>query len=403
MSSFPVAVTGMGVVTALGAGVDPTFDAVLQGRRGTRRIQRFDSTGCRVRIAAEVSAEVVDRVVGGPAGGTTRTAKLAVRAAREALIQAGYPRAAPPRTALVLGTAGAGDAALERHLERLRAGTGRDAVLGRYPKRATTDSVATELGVDGPLATLNTACSSSAVAIIHAIELLRAGFCAQALAGGSDELTRYTFSGFGALRALDPEPCRPFDRTRRGMSLGEGAGFLVLEPLPQAQQRGAAVLGLVAGYGHSCDAGHLTAPDPSGAGAARAIRAALAMAGITPADVGFVNAHGTGTLHNDRAELAALALALGERLTTCPVHSVKACIGHCMGAAGAIEAVITMRSLQRRVVPHTPGLVEPEEPMRADFVMHDSRSTAARYALSNSFGFGGNDAALVIATPEVAG
>jgi len=398
----PVAITGVGAITALGAGVEATFRSVLAGHRGIRPIQRFDSTGCRVRIAAEApEPEGVTAARAASLLGASRTARLGLHAARDALDSAGFRQGAPAGTALVLGTAGAGDAALETHLRRARAGVPSRAVMARYPKRAVADFVAQALGLDGPRSTINTACSSGVVAIIHAIELLRAGFCSVAVAGGADELTRYTLTGFCSLRAVDPEPCRPFDVNRRGMTLGEGAGFVVLEDLARAVRRNAEVLGTVVGYGHTCDAGHLTAPDPSGAGAARAIGAALDMAEIAPQDVGFVNAHGTGTPHNDRAELAALSRALGPALASCPIHSVKACIGHCMGAAGAIEAIVTLWSLRAGVVPHTPGLECPEQSHLADFVLHEPRSLRVSYALTNSFGFGGNDAALVIGSPEV--
>jgi 3-oxoacyl-[acyl-carrier-protein] synthase II len=393
-----VAVTGLGSITALGDSVETTFEAVLEGQRGMRPIRGFDATGCRVGIAAEAGEP--RRVRGASPLGASRTARLATHAAAAALAQAGYAGAAPPGTALVLGSAGAGDAALETYLRRAGVGRSRSAVMMRYPKRSATDYVAHALGLDGPRATINTACSSSAVAIIHAVELLRVGLCEVAVAGGTDELTRYTLTGFCSLRAVDPEPCRPFDVKRRGMSLGEGAGFVVLESPARARARGATVLALVAGYGHSCDANHLTAPDPTGAAAARAMRAALDMARIEPREVGFVNAHGTGTPHNDRAEIAALTRALGAHLPSCPVHSVKASLGHCMGAAGAIETIVTICSLRDQVVPFTPGLERPELPGAADFVMREPRPVRTSHALTNSFGFGGNDAALVIAHPE---
>ncbi len=399
---FPVAITGVGAITALGAGADETVREVFAGRRGIRPIHRFDSTGCRVRIAAEApEPQLGSSVALASPLGATRTAMLGAYAARDALVGAGYAAGAPAGTALVFGSAGAGDAVLEAHLTRVNAGVARSALMARYPKRAATDCVAASLGLDGPRATINTACSSGLVAIIHAMELLRAGLCSLAVAGGADELTRYTLTGFCSLWAVDPEPCRPFDTERRGMSLGEGAGFVVLEDLARARRRGAAPLGLVPGYGHSCDAGHLTAPDESGAGAARAMRSALDMAGVAPDDIGFVNAHGTGTPHNDRAELAALSRALGPRLASCPVHSVKGSLGHCMGAAGTIETIVALRSLRDGVVPHTAGLERPEQPDLADFVMHEPRLVLANYALTNSFGFGGNDAALVIASPDV--
>jgi 3-oxoacyl-(acyl-carrier-protein) synthase len=305
---------------------------------------------------------------------------------------------------LVLGSTAAGDHLLEAYLGRLRR-RGRErssdlSLLG-YPKRSLVGTVARALGLGGPCSAVNTACSSGLVAIITAVDWLRAGLCEAVVAGGADPLTRYTLSGFCALRAVDPEPCRPFDRNRRGMSLGEGAGAMVLERLERANRRGAEVLAVVAGAGLACDAHHLTAPDPEGRGAARAMRAALGEAGIGPEAVGFINAHGTGTPHNDRAELASVQAVFGRRAPSCPLSTVKGHIGHCLGAAGAIEAVVTLETLRRGLVPPTAGLTDPELAGDFDFVRGTPRPVVARYGLSNSFGFGGNNASLLLASPEV--
>jgi 3-oxoacyl-[acyl-carrier-protein] synthase II len=304
---------------------------------------------------------------------------------------------------LVVGTAGSGDGALEAYLEHTRQ-PGEESRLRRllcaYPKRTMTDRVGWTLGLGGPRATVNTACSSGVVAIVHAMDLLMSRVCDAVVAGGADQLTRYTLTGFASLRALDPNPCRPFDCARRGMSLGEGAGFLVLERLSVARRRGARVWAGLVGAGHTCDAGHLTAPDPEGRGAARAMVAAMAAARIIPEQVGFVNAHGTGTPHNDAAEIRALRTALGSEIRRCPVHSVKACIGHCMGAAGAIETIVSAMTLARGRIPHTPGLERPEASDLC-FVQGESRPLELRYGLTNSFGFGGNNATLAVAHPAV--
>ena len=185
------------------------------------------------------------------------------------------------------------------------------------------------------------------------------------------------------------------------MSIGEGAGFLMLERLADARARGAAVLAVLAGAGHTCDAGHLTAPDPQGQGAARALRAALRAARVEPEQIAFVNAHGTGTPHNDLSEVRAVSAALGSHAARCPLHSVKGSIGHCMGAAGAIEAALTILSLREGWVPPTAGLRQPELEGAVDFVRDSARAVAGEYAVSSSFGFGGNNAALVFGRPEV--
>jgi 3-oxoacyl-[acyl-carrier-protein] synthase II len=397
MAFCPIAVTGVGAITALGADVGELWTGLVRGQRGFRPIQGFDTRGCRVTFGAEVSMPGLWR--------RSRAARLARHAAREALAESALSGSDLERTGLVLGSTAASDQALESYLARLgRRGRERatDFTLLDYPKRGLVDAVARALHLGGPRSALNTACSSGLVAIITAVDWLRAGFCDAVVAGGVDPLTRYTLGGFSALRAVDPEPCRPFDRNRRGMTLGEGAGLLVLERLERAEQRGARALALVAGAGLACDAHHLTAPDPDGRGAARAMRAALAEAGIDPRDVDFINAHGTGTPHNDRAELRSVKDVFGDHASRCPLSTIKGNIGHCLGAAGAIEAVVAVESLRRGLVPPTAGLEDPEDASDFDFVRIDPRPVDARYGLTNSFGFGGNDASLILARPEMA-
>jgi 3-oxoacyl-[acyl-carrier-protein] synthase II len=396
-------VTGLGAINALGASPESSFRALLAGERGFSKIRAFDTTGCRVDIAAQAPDPPASSFPAVDGATLTRTAALALYAANSAWQQSGLPREWLGRVGLVLGSAGCGTPALEAYLAQASACStaGAPAALLRgYPKRAVTDAVASALRLGGPRATINTACSSSAVSVIHAVDLLRAGQCDAVLAGGSDELTRFTLTGFCSLRAVDPAPCRPFDRERRGMSLGEGAGMLMLERLEDARRRGAEVLATVAGTGQSCDADHLTAPDPEGRGAARAIRAALQEGGIDPSRVAFVNAHGTGTPHNDDAEVRGICAALGAHARSGPVHTIKGSVGHCMGAAGAIEAVVAVLTLLYRQVPPTGGLTNPEFAAQLDFVIDSPRPVVGGYGLSNSLGFGGNNAALLFAHPE---
>jgi 3-oxoacyl-(acyl-carrier-protein) synthase len=296
---------------------------------------------------------------------------------------------------LVVGSAGAGTDVLERSLSDI-ASMSNDWVR-RYQKRWLADEISRALGIRGPRTVINTACSSAAIAIGIGVDWLRAGDCDCVLAIGTDELGRFTFSGFHALRALDPEPCRPFDRNRRGLSMGEGAGCLVLERSSDASRRSRPIHGYVLAVGLACDSHHLTAPDPDGVGASRAFALGLGEAGIGVGDVGFVNAHGTGTPLNDAAEVASLERALGARAASCPVHSVKATTGHCMGAAGAIEAIVALRSLETGIVPATAGLEDCEFEGRVYCVKERPIRVDANYAVSTNFGFGGNDAAVVLA------
>lgn len=390
MSPTDIAVTGLGAITALGNGKDALWAGLLEGRRPFGPVRAFDASACRVNLAAEVRQPVIEV-------GRTRTTDLGVTAAREALQQTGeLPHRR--RIGLVVASTGYGDRALELAL----AGNAKTESWWREClKGSLADELAEILQLGSSRQTLNTACSSGAIAVALACDGLRAGDFDMALAIGCDELAAVTYSGFHSLRALDVEPCRPFDKRRRGMSIGEGAGCLVLERAADARHRRKSILAFLAGAGLACDAHHLTAPDPEGKGAALSMRNALLQAGITATDVGFVNAHGTGTPLNDAAEIAGIERALGNDAPSCLVHSVKASTGHCMGAAGTIEAVAAVLALSHQLVPATAGLEDCEFEGRVDCVKAKPRPINAKYGLSNSFGFGGNDATLVFARGEV--
>jgi 3-oxoacyl-[acyl-carrier-protein] synthase II len=238
-----------------------------------------------------------------------------------------------------------------------------------------------------------TACSSGAASLAVAAELIADGVVDTALAGGADALTRICFMGFNALRLLDPGPCRPFDRERKGMSIGEGAAFLVLEEASRARARGARGYAELAGASMTTDAFHVTAPHPEGDGMARAMRAALARGGVAPGDVGYVNAHGTATLQNDRIEAAALRTVFGEGRVL--VSSTKSMIGHTMAAAGSLEALATVLALAHGVVPPTAQHEHTDPDVPFDCVPRVAREVAVEHAISNSFGFGGQNVTLL--------
>jgi 3-oxoacyl-[acyl-carrier-protein] synthase II len=249
------------------------------------------------------------------------------------------------------------------------------------------------LRLHGPRQTVVAACSSGAAALAMAADLVRDGAVPVAVAGGVDAVTRLCFMGFNTLRLLDPGPCRPFDRDRRGMSIGEGAGFVVLEAAGHARARGVRVYAELAGAGATTDAYHVTSPEPGGEGMARAMSAALAGAGLAPAQVGYANAHGTGTLQNDRIEARALARVFGEGGLL--VSSTKSMIGHTMAAAGSLEAIATVLALAHETVPPTAGLATPDPEVPFDCVPGTAREAAAEAAISNSFGFGGQNVTLL--------
>jgi 3-oxoacyl-[acyl-carrier-protein] synthase II len=392
-----VVVTGVGVLSAFGLGCDALRAGLRGGARALREVTLFDATPFRSRIAGEVPAFEAP-LTGLARRRASRADRLGVAAAAEAVAAAGLTRAALHGAAVVHGTGAGGAHLLEEYVARLAA-TGERAALASllvpHQPATTTDVIAATFGAHGPRTTLMTACSSSATAIGYAGDLIRCGRAMVALAGGTEPLCRLTFAGFSALRAMSPEPCRPFDAERSGLTLGEGSATLVLEDLDHARARGARVLAELCGYGVSADAHHLTAPDPEGDGAARAMRDALRDAALPETAIDYVNAHGTATQYNDPVETLALKAVFGDHARRLMVSSTKAMTGHALGAAGALEAAICVFALEDRVVPPTLGLVTPDPACDLDYVPGVARERALHYALSNSFGFGGNNTALV--------
>jgi 3-oxoacyl-[acyl-carrier-protein] synthase II len=240
-----------------------------------------------------------------------------------------------------------------------------------------------------------TACSSGATALGYAQDLIQDGMARVMIAGGTEPLARTTYASFNALKAVDPDYCKPFDRHREGMSLGEGAGIMILESLAHALERGARIYGEILGYGLSCDANHMTAPDPEASGAVRCMQAALEDAGVPLTAVDYINAHGTATPANDRMETVGIKNLFGERAYAIPVSSTKSMIGHTLGAAGAIEGVASILAIAHGFIPPTVHHDTPDPECDLDYVSEGARETAPSIALSNSFAFGGNNTAVV--------
>jgi 3-oxoacyl-[acyl-carrier-protein] synthase II len=371
----PVAVTGLGVVSPFGAGVKAYWEGISGGVSAIRPITLIDTEGFRCRIGAEVPDSI---------GGSARRS----RADR-------IGRAERADTALIVGAVGGGMLEAEAwYWQRTR---GVEAPLSRvlascFPS-SHVDVVGSVLGIGGPRETVVTACSSGAASLAMAADLVTDGVVPLALAGGVDALTRICFMGFNTLKLLDPAPCRPFDRERRGMSIGEGAAFVVLEDREHARARDARIYAELTGYGMSTDAFHVTSPHPEGEGMVRAMRAALEEARVAPADIGYANAHGTATPQNDRIEARALRDVFGEgRLL---VSSTKSMIGHTMAAAGTLEAVATVLALGNDVIPPTARLDITDPDIPFDCVPRVAREVAVEHAISNSFGFGGQNVTLV--------
>ncbi|MET9413983.1 beta-ketoacyl-ACP synthase II [Streptomyces klenkii] len=398
MAARAVAVTGAGAVTSLGTGAGPLHRRAAAGESafagGEGRCTDFDPAPALSRREARR---------------TDRFCQFALVAAAEALAGAGWTGGlpyAPERVACLVGSGVGGLETFERQATVLAA-DGPEAVsplmVPMMMANAAAAQIALRHGLRGESHCVIAACSAGAQAIGAGLRLIRSGEADAAVVGGAEAATspivRAAFLNAGALSPTGASV--PFDRGRDGFRLGEGAGILVLEDAEAARERGAPVLAELAGYAATTDAHHLTAPDPDGESAARAVRGALADAGITPADLHYINAHGTGTVLNDRAEAAALRRSLGEALAGIPLSSTKSSVGHLLGAAGAVEAVATVMALHHRTAPPTVGLRDPDPELGAlDHVTTARPLTAPGpgplTALSTSFGFGGHNAVLVL-------
>jgi 3-oxoacyl-[acyl-carrier-protein] synthase II len=411
-----VVITGVGAVTALGDDARSTFGRIVAGECGFRDVTLFDP-GPEVRTRRV--AEVPRRFESGDGSGLSRTSELALSAAREALRDAGLDRRVPgegPRVGLVVGGTTAGMFETESFLATLHSSeASRDAAASflrrrralskmlSHPLSAPTDRLVHELGPFVRARSLSSACSSGANALAVGASWLELGLADVVLCGGADSLCRVTFSGFHSLQAMDPAGARPFDGRRRGLTLGEGAGFVVLERAADAARGGRRAICALLGWASRSEAHHVTNPEPDGRAPLEAIRAALERARLSPADIDYVNAHGTGTPLNDAMEARVLSNLFGaEGVARVPVSSQKGMIGHTLAAAGAVESVITALAISRSCVPPTGGL---EEPDPACPLLHVRRaeSRPIRAAITSSFGFGGMDTALVLAAANHAG
>ena len=393
-----VVITGAGVVTALGLGWRVNADGFRAGCAGFRPVTLFDVSRQRSKIAAEVEMPTSlphTRLNEKHVRRMERAAKLLLLAGKEAWSQAEWePGEGIP---VVLGTT-SGGMSLGEHYMRQSLATphshhGQATRVVHYQAQRQALDLCDAFAFHGPITIIANACASGANAVGHAWELVRHGRAEKALTGGYDALCQLTFAGFDSLQALSPTPCRPFDALRDGLSLGEGAAVLALETLDHAQRRGAEILGEIIGYAATTDTHHLTQPHPQGNAALAAMTAACARAGITPEAVDYVNAHGTATPQNDSTEAAAINHWAGSRAATLPVSSTKASIGHLLGAAGAVEAVVTLMALREQWLPPQSTLTTPDPACEFRIVREPTDAKVA-IALSNSFGFGGANATL---------
>jgi 3-oxoacyl-[acyl-carrier-protein] synthase II len=392
-------VTGFGVVSAIGVGAEPFWQGVRCGRQAARPVQAFDTTHLRNRFGCEIDDALLPAPQDDRWSALPRASRLGAIAATEALLTAGLDAAEVE--GLCVGTTMGDLPTVESHLADLALPESRALVQDTLGS-AFGSRIADALGIPGPALTIATSCSAGNVAICRAADLIANGSRSALLAGGAEAFSRVAFIGFSRLRAMAAERCTPFATDRKGMLLGEGAAFLVIESLRSARQRGARVYAAIAGYGLSCDAYHVATPDPSGRGAAAAMQQALDHGGIAAADVDYVSAHGTGTQANDLAESRAYHAIFGESGSSegaLPmISSLKALVGHSLGAASALEAVASVLSLRDQQLIPAWNLAVADPECGVELPLPGTCDTPRRLdvVLSNAFAFGGNNSCLAL-------
>ena len=387
-------ITGAGIVSAIGIGKTETLEALRDKRTGIAALRYLKTDHHEFPVGeVKLSDDEMKQRLGITAEPTTRTALMGMLAMDEALAQAGLQDRGDA-VAFVSGTTVGGmDKSEQYYLDYLE-NDSRNDYIRTHDCGATTELIARRYGQLFTMCTsISTACSSAANAIILGANLIRSGQTQIAVVGGSECITKFHLNGFNSLMILDHEQCRPFDDTRAGLNLGEGASYLVIETLTSARQRGATILAELSGYGNACDAFHQTASSDDGEGAFLAMQKALRMAGLQPEDIDYVNAHGTGTPNNDVSESQALKRLFGEQMPQ--VSSTKGMTGHTTSASGSVETTICLLALQHQIVPANFGWSKP----MADGITPVTDTTPLRpleHIMCNSFGFGGNDSSIII-------
>jgi len=406
-------VTGLGTINPLGHDVVTTWEGLVAGRSGIDYITLFDPSPYQTRFAGEVKGFDAQALLGRKeARRLDRFAQFAMVAARQAIADAGLTEETipPERIGVVFGSGVGGiGTIMDQHQVLLKRGPRRISPFFIPMMLADTApaQIAITYGFRGPNMVVTTACASGTNAVGEAMELIRRGAADVVVAGGAEAaIVPIALAGFnvmGALSTHNEDPagaCRPFDAERDGFVMGEGSAVLVLERLEHAQARGATIYAEVLGYGASADAYHLAAPEETGDGAALAMRAALRSAGIPPTAVDYVNAHGTGTVLNDKSETRAIKTVFGDHAYRLAISATKSMTGHLLGAAGALEALICVKTLQEGIIPPTINYRTPDPECDLDYVPNEARPAPVEIALSNSFGFGGHNASLILARWE---
>ncbi|HZR47187.1 MAG TPA: beta-ketoacyl-ACP synthase II [Candidatus Manganitrophaceae bacterium] len=410
MTDQRIVITGLGVVSSIGLGKESFWRSLIDGKSGLGKIQGFDASAYSSRIAGEISDFKPEVYI--PRSDIPKMSKVTqygFAAARMAVEDAGLQLSEEEqsRTGIAIGTGLGGMGVYEEQLRVLIAtGNPRRVHPWSVPlatSNATAAQIAISLGLKGPNITISTACSSGAQAIGYGVDLIRLGRADRVIAGGTEAcILPGVLAAFCSLRALsvrNDEPSRasrPFDKRRDGFVMGEGAAIVILETLESAKRRGAPIYVEMAGYGSSCEATHMVSPEQTGRQQAHVMELALKEAGISPSEVDYINTHGTSTLLNDLVETRAIKMLFKEHAYRISMNSTKSMIGHTIGAAGAIEAVVCALTLQRGIIHPTLNYEEPDPECDLDYTPNKARERKVRVALSNSFGFGSNNACLIL-------
>lgn len=394
-----VVVTGLGLICALGENTEQCWNAAVNGVTGIAPVKSVNADGCYANLGAEVAAP--DKELSEE--DYDRSSLLCIKAAGEALKDSGYEvtEKNSDRIGVIIGNCVGGAVSIDKYYTANKNGGGKNTDVLKMPAAALANNVAFHYGLNGDTANIVNACAAGTISLAYAADLIRSGKADAFVAGGSDSFSSLAFAGFHALHALAPNSCSPFNLSN-GITLGEGAGILIIEDYEHAKARGAKIYCEVLGSGVSSDAHHITAPDPEGKGQMLAITRAIENSGLKPSDIDYINAHGTGTAKNDEAEFLSLHTLFDDN-DHLSVSSTKSMTGHCLGAAGSIEAVLTVKAVCEGVVPPTIGYTEEnletlkEKAGNIDFVPNVKREKEIKYAASNSFAFGGNNASIIFA------
>ncbi len=389
-------ITGLGIVCPVGNNVEESWDNIQKGKSGIAEVTSVNTEGCYARLGGEVKCKEL------PAPQFDRSVRLCIKASQEAIADAGLQKKIG-EAGIIVGSCIGGAVSIDEYLTAQKEGREDDSRISNMAASSIANNTAAYLGLNGVTANIVNACAAGTMSIAYACDLIRSGNGSLFLAGGTDPFSSLAFAGFHALQALSVESCSPLNHSK-GITLGEGSGILVVEEYEHAVARGARIYCEVAGYGVNCDAYHITAPDPTGQGQMDVIQRALKSADAVPGEIAYINAHGTGTAKNDEAEFLSLHTIFDG--TDVSVSSTKSMTGHCLGAAGAVEAVFTVKAVSEDILPPTIGYSEEDKAVLAekagelDFVANESRQKAIPMAMSNSFAFGGTNASIIFAKGE---